>query len=81
LVVLDPPRAGLTPPAIQRLRDLGPTQITYLSCDPATLSRDLAALTGSTALGSRYEIGNITLYDIFPQTYHIEALVKLQRIG
>jgi tRNA/tmRNA/rRNA uracil-C5-methylase (TrmA/RlmC/RlmD family) len=45
------------------------------------LSRDLAALTGSTALGSRYEIGNITLYDIFPQTYHIEALVKLQRIG
>jgi 23S rRNA (uracil1939-C5)-methyltransferase len=81
LVVLDPPRAGLTPPAIQRLRDLGPTQITYLSCDPATLSRDLAALTGSAAPGTRYEISNITLYDIFPQTYHIEALVKLQRIG
>jgi 23S rRNA (uracil1939-C5)-methyltransferase len=81
LVVLDPPRAGLTPPAIQRLRDLGPTQITYLSCDPATLSRDLATFTGSTASGSRYEIDNITLYDIFPQTYHIEALVKLQRIG
>lgn len=81
LVVLDPPRAGLTPPAIQRLRDLGPTRITYLSCDPATLSRDLAALTGSTAPGSRYNISDITLYDIFPQTYHIEALVKLQRIG
>lgn len=81
LVVLDPPRAGLTPPAIQRLRDLGPQQIKYLSCDPATLARDLAAFTGPTAPGSRYEIGNITLYDIFPQTYHIEALVKLQRIG
>ena len=81
LVVLDPPRAGLTPPAIQRLRDLGPSNITYLSCDPATLARDLAAFTAATAPGTRYEIGNITLYDIFPQTYHIEALVKLQRIG
>jgi 23S rRNA (uracil1939-C5)-methyltransferase len=81
LVVLDPPRAGLTPPAIQRLRDLGPSNIAYLSCDPATLARDLAAFTGATAPGTRYEIGNITLYDIFPQTYHIEALVKLQRIG
>ncbi|HEY4837740.1 MAG TPA: RsmD family RNA methyltransferase [Candidatus Acidoferrales bacterium] len=80
-VVLDPPRAGLTPPAIQRLRDLGPSNITYLSCDPATLARDLAAFTGSAAPGSPYEISNITLYDIFPQTYHIEALVKLQRIG
>jgi 23S rRNA (uracil1939-C5)-methyltransferase len=81
LVVLDPPRAGLTPPAIQRLRDLAPAEITYLSCDPATLARDLAALTGAIAPGSRYEISNITLYDIFPQTYHIEALVTLQRIG
>ena len=81
LVVLDPPRAGLTPPTIQRLRDLGPSQITYLSCDPATLARDLAAFTGAAAPGTRYEISNITLYDIFPQTYHIEALVKLQRIG
>jgi len=81
LVVLDPPRAGLTPPAIQRLRELGPAQITYLSCDPATLARDLAALTGATSPGSCYDISNITLYDIFPQTYHIEALVKLQRIG
>jgi 23S rRNA (uracil1939-C5)-methyltransferase len=81
LVILDPPRAGLTPPAIQRLRELAPAQITYLSCDPATLARDLAAFTATTTPGSRYEIGNITLYDIFPQTYHIEALVKLQRAG
>ena len=81
LVVIDPPRAGLTPPTIQRLRDLGPAQITYLSCDPATLARDLAAFTGTVAPGHPYDISNITLYDIFPQTYHIEALVKLQRIG
>jgi len=57
LVVLDPPRAGLTPPAIQRLRDLGARRKSrILSCDPATLARDLAALTGAAAPGSRYEM-------------------------
>ncbi len=81
LVVLDPPRAGVPGPALQRLREMAPPAITYLSCDPATLARDLALLTGSTAAGARYQISTITLYDIFPQTYHIEALVKLQRLG
>jgi 23S rRNA (uracil1939-C5)-methyltransferase len=81
-VVLDPPRAGVTPHALQRLRELGPAHITYLSCDPATLARDLAALTaGSPVPGTRYHISDITLYDIFPETYHIEALVRLQRLG
>jgi 23S rRNA (uracil1939-C5)-methyltransferase len=81
-VVLDPPRAGVTPHALQRLRELGPAHITYLSCDPATLARDLAALTaGSPAPGTPYHISDITLYDIFPETYHIEALVRLQRLG
>ncbi|HXQ97465.1 MAG TPA: 23S rRNA (uracil(1939)-C(5))-methyltransferase RlmD [Candidatus Limnocylindrales bacterium] len=81
-VVLDPPRAGVTAAAIQRLRELAPPHITYLSCDPATLARDLAALTaGGGGTGSRYRIGDITVYDIFPETYHIEALVRLQRLG
>jgi 23S rRNA (uracil1939-C5)-methyltransferase len=81
LVVLDPPRAGVPTPALQRIREMAPAQITYLSCDPATLARDLALLTGSATAGGRYRISDITLYDIFPQTYHIEALVKLQRLG
>jgi len=81
LVVLDPPRAGVPAKALQRLREIAPPQITYLSCDPATLARDLAALTGSSGSGARYQINTITLYDIFPQTYHIEALVQLQRLG
>jgi 23S rRNA (uracil1939-C5)-methyltransferase len=81
LIVLDPPRAGVPVPALQRIREIAPPQITYLSCDPATLARDLAFLTGSAAAGARYQISDITLYDIFPQTYHIEALVKLQRLG
>jgi len=81
LVVLDPPRAGLTPPIIERLRSLGPTRITYLSCDPATLARDLSALMAAGTSAERtYAIQHIYLYDIFPQTYHIEALVRLERL-
>jgi 23S rRNA (uracil1939-C5)-methyltransferase len=80
-VVVDPPRAGLTAPIVERLGALGPRRITYLSCDPATLARDLAALTASAAAGqASYAIKTIYLYDIFPQTYHIEALVRLERL-
>jgi 23S rRNA (uracil1939-C5)-methyltransferase len=81
VVVVDPPRAGLTAPIIERLRTIGPGRITYLSCDPATLARDLASLTAAAAAGqSAYAIENIYLYDIFPQTYHIETLVRLERL-
>jgi 23S rRNA (uracil1939-C5)-methyltransferase len=81
VVVVDPPRAGLTAPIIERLRAIGPSRITYLSCDPATLARDLAALTAAGTAGqSAYAIKTIYLYDIFPQTYHIETLVRLERL-
>jgi 23S rRNA (uracil1939-C5)-methyltransferase len=80
LVVLDPPRAGVPEPALKTLQNLGPAAIVYLSCDPATLARDLSQLTRANPGSSRYVISNITLYDIFPQTYHIEALVRLQRL-
>lgn len=80
LVVLDPPRAGVAPAALERLRVLAPRSIRYLSCDPATLARDLAILTKSPATGTAFSIRAITLYDIFPQTYHIEALVTLERL-
>ncbi len=81
LVVVDPPRAGLTAPIIDRLREIGPDRITYLSCDPATLARDLAPLTAPANAGrTSYAIKSIYLYDIFPQTYHIEMLVRLERL-
>jgi 23S rRNA (uracil1939-C5)-methyltransferase len=81
LAVVDPPRAGLTPSIIDRLRAIGASRITYLSCDPATLARDLAALTATPVAGqSAYAIKSIYLYDIFPQTYHIETLVRLERL-
>jgi 23S rRNA (uracil1939-C5)-methyltransferase len=86
-VVLDPPRSGLGTDTAARLANLGAAEIAYLSCDPSTLARDLAILTGSErrpqtaiALDHRYEISDVQLFDLFPQTYHIETLVKLRRV-
>jgi 23S rRNA (uracil1939-C5)-methyltransferase len=79
LVVLDPPRAGVEPAALARLRRLGTRRIAYLSCDPATLARDLALLLGDSKEGGPFQIESINLFDIFPQTYHMEALVHLQK--
>ena len=81
-VLLDPPRAGLGAEVAAKIAKLGAKEIAYLSCDPSTLARDLAVLTGSKgATGSsehRYEITEMHLFDLFPQTYHIETLVRLR---
>jgi 23S rRNA (uracil1939-C5)-methyltransferase len=79
LVVLDPPRAGVEPETLTRLKKLAPWRINYLSCDPATLARDLGVLVGDQENPGPYEIRDINLFDIFPQTYHMEALVRLKR--
>lgn len=79
LVVLDPPRAGVPAAAMEKLRRLGPARIVYLSCDPATLARDLSLLTRSGGTGASYEMKSVEILDVFPQTYHIEALVRMMR--
>ena len=79
LVVLDPPRSGVSPIALARLAKLAPATIAYLSCDPATLARDLAILVGSEAKLGQFRISEIHLLDVFPQTYHMETLVRLSR--
>ena len=79
LVVLDPPRAGVEPEALARLKKLAPSRIHYLSCDPATLARDLAILVGTEESPGPFTIQDINLFDIFPQTYHMEVLVRLKR--
>lgn len=87
LVVLDPPRAGLGVDAAQSLVALAPQEIAYLSCNPSTLARDLAILmrTGKATdkppskERPRYVATEIHLFDLFPQTYHIETLVHLRR--
>lgn len=80
VMVLDPPRAGVEPGALHELLRLAPQRILYMSCDPATLARDLGVLVGGGArpVGA-YEIAAMHLFDVFPQTYHIETLVQLGR--
>jgi 23S rRNA (uracil1939-C5)-methyltransferase len=85
-VVLDPPRAGLGTLAAEKLAEIGAMEIVYLSCDPATLARDLSVLTSSprkpkevAGPSVRYEISEMHLFDLFPQTFHIETLVRLKR--
>jgi 23S rRNA (uracil1939-C5)-methyltransferase len=73
-IVLDPPRAGLGDEVTTLLNAIGAPRLTYVSCDPTTLARDLRALTLE-----RYRIGKITLVDMFPQTFHIETVVELHR--
>jgi 23S rRNA (uracil1939-C5)-methyltransferase len=72
LVVLDPPREGMAPEAVSRLAELAPAEIAYVSCEPSTLARDLAALTAKG-----YTITELHLFDHFPETFHIESFVRL----
>ena len=72
LVLADPPRAGLGRTVTARLAEIRPRRVTLVSCDPATLARDLRSL-----LDSGFEITSVTLVDLFPQTFHIESLVEL----
>jgi len=74
LVVVDPPRSGLGGSVVQSLVGLGAHRITYISCDPATASRDLAGL-----LSAGYRIEQVHLVDLFPQTYHLESVFHLAR--
>ncbi|MGA9529206.1 MAG: class I SAM-dependent RNA methyltransferase [Terriglobales bacterium] len=74
LVVLDPPRTGAGKAVVRSLIELGAQHICYVSCDPATLARDLAPL-----LGAGYRIEKAHLFDMFPQTFHIESVILLAR--
>ncbi len=72
LIVVDPPRAGLGHDVTSALGKIQARKITYVSCDPATLSRDLTAL-----LESGYRLRKMHLLDLFPQTFHLESVTHL----
>ncbi len=71
-VLLDPPRAGAESAVIKGILNLHPPQISYVSCDPATLARDLKKL-----VAGGYTIDSIRGFDLFPQTHHVETVVRL----
>jgi len=71
----DPPRAGLGKEAVAELARIRAPQLTIVSCDPATLSRDLRGL-----IDANYRIEKITVVDLFPQTSHIETVVELSLV-
>jgi 23S rRNA (uracil1939-C5)-methyltransferase len=74
LVVVDPPRAGLDKQVIDGILNLNPSMIAYVSCDPSTLARDAARL-----INGGYKLKEITPFDLFPQTYHIESISIFER--
>ncbi len=74
VIVADPPRAGLGAETTELLGQIAAAEFVYVSCDPATLARDLRAL-----VERGYAIRSITLADLFPQTFHLETVVRLCR--
>jgi 23S rRNA (uracil1939-C5)-methyltransferase len=74
LIVLDPPRAGAGKVVTRSLIEIGAPRICYIACDPATLARDLGPLAAAG-----YRIEEAHLFDLFPQTFHIESVMLLAR--
>lgn len=72
--IVDPPRAGLDKAVVDGILDLGPQVIAYVSCDPSTLARDAARL-----INGGYRLKEVTPFDLFPQTYHIESISIFER--
>jgi 23S rRNA (uracil1939-C5)-methyltransferase len=71
-VVVDPPRAGLHPRVVARVAELAPSRIVYVSCNPATLARDLRDFAAHA-----YATDEVTPFDMFPHTPHIECVARL----
>ncbi|HJR36642.1 MAG TPA: 23S rRNA (uracil(1939)-C(5))-methyltransferase RlmD, partial [Gemmatimonadales bacterium] len=72
LVITNPPRAGMDERVTAALRAAAPTRIVYISCDPATLARDLTRLPG-------FRLSSTLAFDLFPQTAHVETVAVLDR--
>src|SRR5205823_1769123 len=71
-LLLDPPRAGAESRVVDGILQLGPKQICYVSCDPATLARDLRKI-----IAGGYSLDSLNAFDMFPQTHHVETIAKL----
>jgi 23S rRNA (uracil1939-C5)-methyltransferase len=75
VMVVDPPRAGMHRDVVETVLDLLPGRIVYSSCNPATFARDLGLLKGG------YHVAEIQPIDMFPHTYHVECVARLERLA
>jgi 23S rRNA (uracil1939-C5)-methyltransferase len=74
-VLLDPPRVGAESAVINGILGIKASRICYVSCDPATLARDLKKL-----IAGGYMVQSLSAFDLFPQTHHVETMVHLRRV-
>jgi 23S rRNA (uracil1939-C5)-methyltransferase len=73
-MIVDPPRAGLDKHALDANLQINPQVLAYVSCDPSTLARDAARL-----IAGGYRLVDVTPFDLFPQTYHIESISVFEK--
>lgn len=73
LLLLNPPRNGLAPEVTERIAEEPPAQVIYISCNPATLARDVQLVAG------QFDVGRVRCFDMFPQTAHVETVLELVR--
>lgn len=74
IIVLDPPRDGINPKALNKIIDYGVEKLVYISCKPTSLARDLVLLQGRG-----YKVDRVCAVDMFPQTVHVESVILLHR--
>ena len=74
IILVDPPRAGIERHALDAIIKLNTKVIAYVSCDPSTLARDASRL-----INGGYRLNDVTPFDLFPQTYHIESISLFER--
>ena len=75
-IVLDPPRDGIHPKALEKIIRYGVPQMVYISCKPTSLARDL-----ETLLARGYAVEKVCCVDMFPATYHVECVIMMQYCG
>jgi 23S rRNA (uracil1939-C5)-methyltransferase len=75
VIVVDPPRSGMSPGTVEAILELAPEKLIAVSCDPATLARDVKRLS------EKYELSRARAVDMFPHTYHVETVALLTRRG
>ena len=74
MIIVDPPRAGMHPDVVRTILQAAPERIVYVSCNPATQARDMEMLAGA------YQITAVQPVDMFPHTFHVENVCRLDRI-